>query len=164
MNELGRIADQLKRAYEGPAWSGPSVLDTLKDVTAAEAAARPIQNAHTIWEIVHHIRAWEDVVTRRLQGESYREYAGSEDWPPVTDTTEVAWQAALDQLRSSNHTLREAINGFEQMRLSGLVPGADYSFYVLMQGAVQHDLYHAGQIGLLKKAHAAHSQQKTSST
>jgi uncharacterized damage-inducible protein DinB len=164
MNELGRIADQLKRAYEGPAWSGPSLLDVLKDVTAPEAAARPIPNAHTIWEIVHHIRVWEDVVTRRLQGEPVREYSGTEDWPPVTDISDAAWQTALDQLKESNHRLREVINGFEQMRLSGLVPGADYSFYVLVQGAVQHDLYHAGQIGLLKKAHAAHTQHRPSST
>jgi uncharacterized damage-inducible protein DinB len=156
VNETGRIADQLKRAYEGPAWSGPSLLEVIQDVTAAEAAARPIPNAHSIWEIVHHIRAWEDVVTRRLRGEPVREYSGAEDWPPVMETAEAAWRAALDQLKSSNHTLRETMNGFEQMRLSNLVPGADYSFYVLMQGAVQHDLYHAGQIGLLKKAHAAH--------
>jgi uncharacterized damage-inducible protein DinB len=160
MNELGRIADQPKRAYEGPAWSGPSLLEVLKDVTAAEASARPIPNAHTIWEIVHHIRVWEDVVTRRLQGEVVREYSGAEDWPPVTEASDAAWQIALDQLKASNHNLRQVINGFEQMRLSGLVPGADYSFYILMQGAVQHDLYHAGQIGLLKKAHASHTQLK----
>jgi uncharacterized damage-inducible protein DinB len=164
MNELARIADQLKRAYEGPAWSGPSLLDVLKDVTAAEAAARPISDAHSIWEIVHHIRVWEEVVTRRLQGEVYRKYSEAEDWPPVTDTTDAAWAAALDQLKTSNQKLRQVINGFEQMRLSGLVPGADYSFYVMVQGAVQHDLYHAGQIGLLKKAHASHTQHRPSST
>src|SRR3954466_12471277 len=160
MNELGRIADQLKRAYEGPAWSGPSLLDVLNDVTAAEAAAKPIPDAHSIWEIVHHIRAWEDVVSRRLQGEPFREYSGTEDWPAVVETTEAAWRAALDGLKTSNHNLRQVINGFEQMRLSGLVPGSDYSFYVLVHGAVQHDLYHAGQIGLLKKAHAVHSLQR----
>ncbi len=153
MTELGRIADQLKRAYEGPAWSGPCLLDVLRDLTADEAAAKPIPGAHSIWEILAHLVAWEEVVTRRLQGEPFREYSAEEDWPPVENTSAGAWAALLERLKASNLTLRQAVLGFEQMRLSALVPNADYTFYVMMLGAVQHDMYHAGQIGILKKAH-----------
>lgn len=154
MTELERIADQVKRAYEGPAWSGPSLLDVLKDVSAKQAAAKPIAGAHSIWELVAHITVWEQVAMRRLRGEPYREYAPHEDWPQVQETSDTAWSGLLERLHASNLALRTAIAGFEQTRLATVVPGADYSFYVLLHGAVQHDLYHAGQIALLKKAQA----------
>lgn len=152
MTELAMMADQLKRAYEGPAWSGPSLLELLGSVTAEQAAARPVPSGHTIWELVAHIVVWEAVATRRLQGEAYREYSGAEDWPPVGETSEAAWKALLAKLKQSNSTLRETILAFEQKRLFDLVPNADYSFYVLIHGAVQHDFYHAGQIAILKRA------------
>src|SRR5437762_14169982 len=69
MNEIERILDQLKRAYEGGAWHGPSVKEVLNGVTAEQAQARPIQNGHTIYELVRHIAVWEDVGRRRLQGD-----------------------------------------------------------------------------------------------
>jgi uncharacterized damage-inducible protein DinB len=152
MTELAMMADQLKRAYEGPAWSGPSLLELLGSVTAEQAARRPIPGGHTIWELVAHIVVWEGVATRRLQGEVYREYSGVEDWPPVEKTSEAEWKALLAKLKQSNSTLRETILGFGQDRLFDIVPNADYSFYVLIHGAVQHDFYHAGQIAILKRA------------
>ena len=61
MKEIERILDQLKRAYEGDAWHGPSVKEVLAGVTAEQAHARPPGNAHTIYELVPHIAVWEDV-------------------------------------------------------------------------------------------------------
>ncbi len=68
MSEASRIADQLRRAFDGDAWHGDSVLEILNGVTAAQAAARPITHAHSIWELVLHIAAWDGVVLRRLGG------------------------------------------------------------------------------------------------
>ena len=69
MTEIERILDQLKRAYEGDAWHGPSVREALAGVTAQQAHARPLTNAHSIWELVHHIAVWENVGRRRLEGD-----------------------------------------------------------------------------------------------
>ena len=69
MTEIDRILDQLKRAFEGGAWHGPSVKEVLHGVTAAQAHARPLPNAHSIWELVQHIAVWEDVGRRRLEGD-----------------------------------------------------------------------------------------------
>ena len=91
MTELERIADQLKRAYEGEAWHGPSVLEALKDVTPETAGKRSIPNAHSIWELVHHIGAWADIPRRRILGESFK-ITDELNFPPVTDTTESAWK------------------------------------------------------------------------
>jgi hypothetical protein len=67
-SEAAGIADQLRRAFDGGAWHGDSLFEILKGVTAAQAAARPIQGAHTIWELVLHIAAWDGAVLRRLGG------------------------------------------------------------------------------------------------
>lgn len=59
MTEIQRIVDQLNRAFEGEAWHGPAVMDILEGITAQQAAARPFNGTHSIWEIVLHIAAWE---------------------------------------------------------------------------------------------------------
>ena len=148
--EVHRIEDQLQRAFEGGAWHGPSVLEVLEGVTAAKAAARPVAGAHSIWEMVLHIAAWKGAVRRRLQGEPV-ELTDAEDWPAVRDTDEAAWAAAQEKLRSGHQALRRAIAKLSDARLKEEVPGKDYTHYHLAHGVIQHDLYHAGQIALLRK-------------
>lgn len=152
MTEAQRIADQLRRAYEGEAWHGPSIGELLSGVTAEQAARRPIPQAHSIWEIVLHVARWEGFVRRRLKGELVKDLPPEVDWPPVNDTSEAAWQLAVGNLARGNQELRNAIGVLSDERLREIVQGQQYSFYGLLHGVVQHDLYHAGQIALLKKA------------
>ncbi len=97
MTEVARIADQLRRAFRGKAWHGPALRELLADVSAERAAARPIPNAHTIWEIVLHLAAWDDAVLRRLEGRR-TDVPDEGDWPPVREVGEAAWGRALDLL------------------------------------------------------------------
>jgi uncharacterized damage-inducible protein DinB len=152
MSEIQRIEDQLQRAFEGHAWHGPAVRELLADVTAAKAAGRPLPNAHSIWEIVLHMATWERVVRRRLQGEAVADLPTEEDWPPVRDSSEAAWRRAIDDLEQANHDLRNTMVRTSEARLAEMVPGKDHSVYVMLHGIIQHDLYHAGQIAVLKKA------------
>jgi len=152
MNEIERINDQLKRAFEGKAWHGPSVSEVLAGVTAEQAAARPISDAHSIWEITLHIATWERVGRRRIQESAPIDVSDDEDWPEVEDTSEEAWKRTLDEVRGNHLSLREAIAGLDEPGLGDIVPGTTYSVYFLLNGVIQHDLYHAGQIALLKKA------------
>jgi len=150
MTELERIGDQLKRALEGPAWHGPALLEVLDGVTAAQAAQRPLSQAHSIWEIVLHISVWEDVVRRRALAERV-EITPEQDWPKVTDTGSAAWRRAVEALSTSNQALRDVVAAFDVRRLDQpLVPRGNTA-YVQFHGAVQHDLYHAGQIAVLRK-------------
>jgi uncharacterized damage-inducible protein DinB len=150
-NELERIEDQLKRAFEGEAWHGPSVLEILKDVTAAQAAARPLPGAHNIWELVLHIAAWEEACRRRLEGDR-AELSDSEDWRAITGTGEAAWEQVKAFLIEGHRRLRAAIAKVDESRLDEpILPGMP-SVYITLHGVIQHDLYHAGQIGILKKA------------
>jgi len=152
-SESARIADQLRRAFDGEAWHGDSLFEILEGVTAARAAARPIAGAHTIWELVLHVAAWDGAVLRRLGGASV-ELADAENFPPVTDASAAAWRAALAQVRRGHAELVAAVASLPDSRLDDMVPGkegAHYTFYYMLHGVVQHELYHAGQIALLKK-------------
>jgi uncharacterized damage-inducible protein DinB len=151
MSEIERIEEQLKLAFEGGAWHGPGVMETLEGVTAHQAAAHPLPGVHSIWELVVHIAAWEDACRRRLAGDR-AELSTDEDWPPVTDTTESAWASTKSALIEGHHKLRESIAFLTEARLDEPILQNMRSVYVNIHGVIQHDLYHAGQIAILKKA------------
>jgi uncharacterized damage-inducible protein DinB len=157
MSESARIADQLRRTFRGEAWHGDSLFEILDGVSAAQAAAHPIKHAHSIWELVLHITAWDGAVRRRLAGEAVA-LVDEQNFPPVRDTSEMAWRKALEQARRTHDELIEAVTAFPDERLTEKVPGKKnepdwYNFYYMLHGVAQHELYHAGQIALLKKAH-----------
>ncbi len=151
MSEIDRILDQLKRAYDGEAWHGPALREVLVDVTALQAAARPLPNAHSIWELVLHIAAWENAARKTLEGEPLH-VSEDENFPAISDTSEAAWRDALTTLEASHYVLRATIAQLTDADLDTVIPGRRYSVYFLLHGIIQHDLYHAGQIVLLKKA------------
>jgi uncharacterized damage-inducible protein DinB len=151
-SELARIDEQLRRAMEGGAWHGPAVLELLAGVTPAQAHAHPIAGAHSIWELVLHLAATYRLVLRRLQGDG-RPLTPEEDWPTVSEATEERWQAAIGAVRALNEDARRAVARFDEVRLDEpLVAEPPYAAYVQFIGLTQHDLYHAGQIALLKRA------------
>jgi len=149
--ERDRIVDQLKRAFEGEAWHGPSVLESLEGVTWKVALERPIPGAHSIWELVHHITTWEEVVRRRLVGET-PDVPSEVDWPPVKDKSQEGWAKALENLKAGHAQLRKVAAEVEDAELDTRPTEKTSTRYVLLHGAIQHDLYHAGQISILKKA------------
>ena len=151
MSEISRIAQQLKLAYEGEAWHGPAVLEILSGVDARAAATRPIPNAHTIWELTLHISGWENVIRRRLGGEACT-LSDADNFPDVKDKSEAAWHKTVDTLKRTNQELLAAMNATPDSRLADRVPGKNYDVYTMLHGAVQHALYHAGQIAILKRA------------
>ncbi len=151
MSETARIAVQLKRAFAGDAWHGPALMEILAGVDATRAEARPISTAHTIWELTLHIYAWDSVILRRIAGKAASP-SDDENFPKIKDPSEAAWRATLANLQRQHQELLEAISNMPDSRLTEQVPGKDYDFYFLLHGTVQHALYHAGQIVLLKRA------------
>lgn len=151
MSEIPRILDQMDRTFSGDAWHGPSLTVLLDGISAEDASRHPVAQAHSIWEIVHHVRAWNAIVQQRLRNESV-DPTPEMDWPPVWEVTESAWKRALDDLRESRERLRLAVEQLSESHLDEKPGNSRYSCYVMLHGLVQHDLYHAGQIAVLKKA------------
>ncbi len=150
MQEAKRLNDQLRRAFYAEAWPGPAVMEVLESVTADVAASRPLPNAHSIWELVLHTATWERIVADRLEG-IYEQPTDEEDWPPVTVTSEAAWEDAIQLLKDTHQRLEEVVGKMDDDILHQVVPDWEFTRYFLLQGVIQHDLYHAGQMALLKK-------------
>jgi uncharacterized damage-inducible protein DinB len=145
------IADQLRRAFEGDAWHGPALLELLQDVDAATAAAKPLPKAHSIWKLVLHIAVWDAAACRRLAGEKWQP-TGTANFPVVPKPTEAAWRKAVAHAKRSHDELVKTVAALPESRLRERVPGKKYDFYHMLHGVAQHELYHAGQIAILKKA------------
>lgn len=149
--ECVRIADQLRRAVEGNAWHGPAIGELLTGVTSEQAFSRPIAAAHSIWELLLHIEAWEIVALDAMKGAPMPYLPPEQDFPPITDASSGAWDAIQDSVFGTHADLVRAIENFGDARLSETVPGRPYDFYQLFHGLAQHAIYHGGQIAILKK-------------
>jgi uncharacterized damage-inducible protein DinB len=152
MREVERIADQLKRAHEGGAWHGPAIDELLKGVTAEQAAARPFAGAHNILELVAHVEAWERAMLRRLGGDPAQIYQTEEDWSSRSDVSEEDWTGLRRKLSETYVALREAVLELDDAELDEPILPNMSTRYVSLHGVVQHTLYHAGQIALVRKA------------
>lgn len=151
MSEAERIADQFRRAYEGEAWHGPSLKEALSGVTAKIAVRHPMPKAHSIWEIVLHLDATHRMIHRRLQGKAST-LTEEEDWPSINKRTEDVWKELIDRLDESYRELQSDIAKCKDQDLDKKAAGSESSLYVTLHGIIQHDLFHAGQIQVLKKS------------
>ena len=150
MTEIERITDQLNRAFVGEAWHGPAVIEILEGVTAQQAAAHPVAG-HSIWELALHLAAWTRAVLRRLHGDP-AQLTDAENFPAVTDSSEQAWEEVRESIKQAHVELRGAILPLDDSRLDQPIIEGMSSIYVTLHGVIQHSLYHAGQIAILKKA------------
>ena len=154
MSEIDRILDQMDRAFSGEAWHGPSLMNTLDGLSAEDASKHAIRGAHSIWELVHHLGSWNGIVLHRLRGEDV-EVTAERDWPPVWEVSETSWRRAVENLAESQLRLRTFAASIEDDlldRKDQKTTGASTSRYIVLHGLIQHTLYHAGQIAILRKA------------
>ena len=151
MSEISFIVDQLKLAFEGEPWHGPALMEVLEGIDAKTALERPIAKAHCIWELVIHLAGWEQVVTKRLQGQ-VATLTDAQNFGHLDSTTEQSWMSAVTILRQNHAQLMKLVSALPESRLTDRVPGKDYDVRFMLYGAVQHAAYHAGQIAILKRA------------
>lgn len=151
MRAIERLLEQLNATYGGPAWHGPALRELLEGVSEEQAKAKPIADAHSILEIVVHVRGWMDAVSERLAG-SERELTTEEDW---SDVARLSWPVVVEELDHAESRVCDAVARLRPEQLDTRVSGKRYSVYALVHGLIQHNVYHAGQIALLKKMRAA---------
>jgi len=145
MTEIERIANSIKQTYNGEAWHGPSLMEVLSKIPLEQSAAR-IGTSHSIIELVLHMVAWRTFALQKLNGNEDYDVTEAENFPKSVD-----WQGALNLLDDSQNDLLAALANFNDDKLSGIVPGRNYTFYKLLHGIVEHDIYHQGQITMIIK-------------
>jgi len=150
--EIERIAEQIELAFEGRtpendhAWHGPSVCETLQGIHARQALNK-LPHSHSIIELVMHMATWRTFVVKRLEGDNAFDVTDDTDFLAGTD-----WEAALRRLQESQENLLAVLRNFPEEKLHEVVPSRTYTFYTMLHGIVHHDIYHTGQIALLKKS------------
>ncbi len=150
MSERQRVLDLADRAYKAHAWHGPALLETLDGIAPALAAKHRVRGAHSIWELVEHVASWNEIVAERLAG---KKPVVTQTWnfPPVTKTTPAAWKATLRRLARAQARFRRAVAAFPEAKLGRRRPKTNQTWYVLIHGQIQHAIYHAGQIAMMRR-------------
>jgi uncharacterized damage-inducible protein DinB len=143
----------IDEAYEKKAWHGTNLRGSIWGLSPKQAAWRPGSMRHNIWEIVVHCAYWKYVVRRRITGEKRGSFPfkGSNWFRRPEKISERLWRQDLEILRIAHDFLREAVADLSPHKLSSLSPKKQFSLSQTIQGIAQHDVYHAGQIQLLKR-------------
>ena len=151
--EIEHLLGLLDEAYSRAAWHGPNLRGSLRGLTVREAAWRPKAGRHNIWEIVAHAAYWKYVVRRRLVGEKRGSFSlhGSNWFARPVDRSEKSWRTDLSLLDGEHQRLREAVSSLEPETLDRPARGSKTAARRLIAGIAFHDIYHAGQIQLIKK-------------
>jgi uncharacterized damage-inducible protein DinB len=152
IEETKRIYKNISAIYDGKPWYGDNVITYLSDVSAETAATRPQKLNHSIAEIVCHITAWRYFVIEKMKGNTEYEVWDTElNWRTIIALSESEWQAIKDDLLKSQTQLLLQIRQMSESMLISQVDGRKYNFRLMLQGIAQHDIYHSGQISMIKK-------------
>jgi hypothetical protein len=150
----------IDEAYDKRSWHGTNLRGSLRGVTVEQAAYRVRPGSHNIWELAVHAAYWKNDIRRRLAvsevtagGRRADGFAleGSDFWVRPVTGTEAEWKADLALLQDEHQQLRAAVESFPPSRWTRKAPGKPFNFEGLVRGVAAHDLYHAGQIQLLKR-------------
>jgi hypothetical protein len=148
---LGLIDD----GYSRKTWHGPNLRGSLRGVTVDQALWRPARSRHNIWEIAVHAAYWKYTVRRRILGEVRGSFPlkGS-NWfvrPAAGEATNDDWRRDLALLTDVHHSMRAAIAALKPNDLRTKATGSVHTIEATIRGIAMHDVYHAGQIQLLKR-------------
>jgi uncharacterized damage-inducible protein DinB len=150
--ELMFLIDQ---SYIKKAWHGPNLRGSVRGLTADQAAWRPGKNRHNIWEIVVHCAYWKYVVRRRILGEKRGSFPlkGSNWFKSAEGHSAAEWRQDLELLETCHNSMRSAITQLGPGNLYRIPSGSKVSNLAIIIGIASHDVYHAGQIQLIKRLH-----------
>ena len=149
-NEINRILKLFADLQHGDCWIGVNYKEVLHGVDAAKAAQTISEGGNNIWMLVSHLVYWRTTVVNRL--------TGSDNPPPFKDFSlpaelnEITWKQTLHDFEAAYHLLRNAIHHFNEDNLYKPSPKKEQTYYELILGCLQHDVYHMGQMMLLKKS------------
>lgn len=154
------LRGELRRSLYGPAWHGPALIESLRDTTYEEAIVHPVGEAHSVAEIAVHCAAWLEEVARRLDGSAPRMPARG-DWCDANGFSRADWEQAQRDVETAGETLDRLLAELPPDRLLAVCGenathdaplGSNVRFAAMINGVIQHNVYHAGQVVMLTKA------------
>ena len=151
--EIDLLLSVIDDAYSGRSWQGPNLKGSIRGLSAEEAAWRPRPGRHNIWELVMHAAYWKYAVRRKLLGEKRGSFPckGSNWFIRPQEPTDVAWKEDCRMLDENHRIFRQAIASLDPRILDRTLAGSKFKYARLIYGAAAHDIYHTGQIVLIKR-------------
>jgi hypothetical protein len=148
-SRIDLLLDLIDSGYDRTAWHGPNLRGSIRRVKEPEARQRPAAGRKTIAEHVVHAAYWKYAVRRLLRGDARGSFPikGS-NWFEVDD---IPWSECIALLNSEHRLLRIAVAEFPEVRLDSLSPKKKYRCVDIITGIAAHDVYHAGQIQLIRR-------------
>ena len=144
--EIQKIINIVTHTYEKNAWHGPSVKEVLSTLTASHAGLR-VGTSHSIGELIRHMTTWRNFIIKKLEGDDSYDVSDADNFPAPGN-----WREAVQQLEKSQVKLIEMLEKTPDSLLDQRVPGREYKYFTMLHGIIHHDLYHLGQIVLIKKS------------
>ncbi|MFN8428581.1 MAG: DinB family protein [Spirosomataceae bacterium] len=155
---IENLKNLFNSAFHGGAWHGPSVLELTKGLTVKEVSYKA-GNVHNIAELIYHITSWRIFAVKKMQGdEAYVIEDEKLNWGNIGKIDQFELETLMVELTLSHDELIKELETKTDDFLNKIVPGAEYTFFTLLTGIINHDLYHAGQIAILKKLAAKNAK------
>jgi hypothetical protein len=149
MNEVKFLRDQIITTFKGDSWHGPNLVNTLAGIDYKQARARPLGERHTVWELTDHITFWMEEVWKSVKDHAKLTPDKEKDWPEM-GITKDDWIQSVERLEAAVNLTINELAIWNNEDLERKVPEANYTFKQMLHGLIHHNLYHAGQINLLK--------------
>ena len=150
MDEVKFLRDQIETTFKGDSWHGPNLVKTLEGIDYTQAMQRPLGERHSIWELTDHISFWMEEVWKSVRDHADLNPDKKKDWAEMGASAEE-WKQSVNRLEAAVNMTLDALAEWSDEDLYKQVPGTEYTFKQMLHGMVHHNLYHAGQINLLKK-------------
>jgi len=150
MSESKRVSNLYQSIYNGNPWLEVTLANTLENITAEQAYRKINPNLNTIWEIVNHLIQWRRNILRRVQGEIITT-PDHNYFVPILDSSEASWEQSLQSLAKSQEMWNACLSDFNDADFEKIDQNNNHNFYEDIHGIIQHDVYHLGQIVILKK-------------
>jgi hypothetical protein len=147
------LLEILDQAFNRKGWHGTTLRGALRGMSPPEALWRPGPGRHNIWELTIHAAYWKYAVRRRIAGQAGLSFERSpSNWPDIPDPADLkAWKGDIALLEAEHAKLRQAVARLGAADLERRSPKGVWTFAEEIHGVAAHDLYHTGQIQLIKR-------------
>ena len=151
--QIQKISHRLDQIFKGQTWYGEPIFPKLKQLNFQHLNDKANDHSASIAQLLKHMINWRHFVIAKLNGDA--DYSikmnSEEDWPQLTLEDESEWNQLLDQLKESQEIIQQLLSDKQDILLTQKVPGKAYNYELMLEGIIQHDLYHFGQICFLHK-------------
>lgn len=150
--EIQYIISTLQKTLDGEPWYGRPVVAMLEEIDPAMAYKKPAANSHSLADLLFHMNSWAEFTLRRLEGDEQKDdtYFDKIDWRAI-DPAVHTWQEGLKQFTNFNQQIISILQQKDDHFLKEMVDFREYNFRFLLNGYIQHNIYHVGQVAYLKK-------------